>query len=101
MRIIAKSTLRNFWKIYPESEQPLRDWYIITKQQEWSTPNEIKNIFGNASILGNNRVIFNIKGNDFRLITEVDYEIKFVFILWIGTHVEYDKIDAKKITYEP
>lgn len=101
MRIIAKSTLRTFWEIYPESEQPLKDWYATVKQAEWNIPNEVKNIFGNASILGNNRIIFNIKGNDFRLVTEIDYEMKFIFILWIGTHNEYDKIDAKTITYEP
>ena len=100
MRIIAKSTLRTFWEAYPEAEQPLRDWYAITKQAEWNTPNEVKNMFGNASLVGNNRIIFNIKGNDFRLITEIDYEMQFVFILWVGTHSEYDKVEAKTITYE-
>lgn len=97
MRIIAKSTLRTFWEAYPEAEQPLQDWYSIAKYADWITPNEVKATFGNASLVGNNRVIFNIKGNDFRLIT---YEMRFIFILWVGTHSEYDKIDAKTITYE-
>lgn len=100
MRIIAKSTLRNFWEVHNDAEQPLKDWYFLVKQTDWESPNEVKETFGNASLIGNNRVIFNIKGNDFRLVTEIDYELKFIFILWVGTHKDYDKIDTKNIKYE-
>ncbi len=99
MRIIAKATIRNFWLIYPKAEFPLLDWYNEVKQAIWKSPNDVKKIYGNASIVANNRVVFNIKGNDFRLVTEIDYEFELVFIIWIGTHKQYDKIDVKTIEY--
>ena len=99
MRIIAKSTLRDFWILHPTSEFPLLDWYNTVKQVIWETPNDVKKTYGNASIVANDRVVFNIKGNDFRLITELDYEFQLVFIIWIGTHKNYDKIDVTKIEY--
>ena len=99
MRIIAKSTIRDFWLSNPLAEFPLLDWYNTTKKVTWTSPNDVKKTFGNASIVANNRVVFNIKGNDFRLVTEIDYEYQFVFIIWIGTHKEYDKIDVTTIEY--
>ena len=99
MRIIAKSTIRNFWLIQPKAEFPLLDWYNITKQAVSKSPNDVKKTYGNASIVANNRVVFNIKGNDFRLVTEIDYEFELIFIIWIGTHKEYDKIDVTTIEY--
>ena len=99
MRIIAKSTLRDFWILHPTSEFPLLDWYNTVKQVIWESPNDVKKTYGNASIVANDRVVFNIKGNDFRLVTELDYEFQLVFIIWIGTHKEYDKIDVTKIEY--
>ena len=100
MRIIAKSTIRNFWIVHPQSEFPLLDWYSTVKQVSWQSPNEVKQTYGNASIVANNRVVFNIKGNDYRLVTEIDYDYQLVFIIWIGTHKEYDKIDVTTIEYD-
>ena len=99
MRIIAKSTLKKYWEDNPNSESSLLDWLEIVNDCEWESPNEVKSTFGNASLVGDNRVIFNIKGNDYRLITKIDYVNKIVFTLWIGTHAEYDKINAKTIEY--
>ena len=81
MRIIAKSTIRNFWLIQPKAEFPLLDWYNVTKQAVWKSPNDVKKTYGNASIIANNRVVFNIKGNNFRLVTEIDYKYQLVFII--------------------
>ena len=86
MRIISKGTLRDFWLLNPPSEFPLLDWYNTVKQCRWNTPNDVKQIYGNASIVANDRVVFNIKGNDYRLVTEIDYAYQLVFIIWIGTH---------------
>jgi mRNA interferase HigB len=99
MRIIAKATIRDFWLTHSQAEFPLLDWYNITKQENWKSPNDLKKTYGNASIVANNRVVFNIKGNDFRLVTEIDYEYQLVFIIWIGTHKDYDKIDLTTIEY--
>lgn len=105
MRIIAKGTLRDFWLLNPPSEFPLLDWYNTVKQcnrigDRWNTPNDVKQTYGNASIVANNRVVFNIKANDYRLVTEIDYDFQLVFIIWIGTHKAYDKIDVTKIEYD-
>ena len=94
MRIIARSTLRNFWELYPDAEQPLKAWYDEASRAEWDSPTDIKNIYRNASIIANNRVVFNIKGNNYRLIVHVRYDIEIIFIRFIGTHKEYDNIDA-------
>ena len=99
MRIIAKSTIRDFWIANPLTEFPLLDWYNTVKKVEWQSPNEVKKTYGNTSIVSNNRVVFNIKGNDYRLITEIDYQYQFVFIIWVGTHKEYDRIDVSTIEY--
>jgi mRNA interferase HigB len=100
MRIIAKGTLRDFWLLNPPSEFPLLDWYNTVKQCKWNTPNDVKQTYGNASIVANDRVVFNIKGNDYRLVTEIDYDYQLVFIIWVGTHRAYDKIDVTKIEYD-
>ena len=99
MRIIAKSTLKKYWENNPQAESSLLEWLDIASECDWEIPNEVKSTFGNASLLGNNRVIFNIKGNDYRLITKIDYKNKIIFTVWIGTHSEYDKIQAKNIEY--
>lgn len=99
MRIIAKGTLRDYWLLNPPAEYPLLDWYDTAKKAAWKSPNEVKATYGNASIVGNSRVVFNIKGNDYRLVTEIDYTYQFVFIIWIGTHKEYDRIDVTTINY--
>ena len=97
MRIIAKRTLREFWEKYNDAEVPLRAWYDRVKIVNWQTPEDVKTSFGNASIIANNRVVFNIKGNHYRLVIYIVYKRKKIFIRFIGNHREYNKIDAKTI----
>jgi mRNA interferase HigB len=94
VRIIARSTLRNFWQQHADSEQPLKAWFHDVSRMDWQSPADIKNVYANASILPENRVVFNIKGNDYRLIVHVRYDIGIIFIRFVGTHQEYDKVDA-------
>ena len=96
-RIIAKSTLKEFWEKYPDSEQYLKTWYENAKLLNWNSPNDIKNTYVNASILKDSRVVFNIKGNSYRLIVKFNFEKQWAFIRFIGTHPEYDKINADTI----
>jgi len=99
MRIIAIKTIKEFWekKNCQDSEQSLRAWYFEAKEDNWKSPNDLKKKYGNASVIGDGRLVFNIKGNKYRLIVAVNYKMKLVFIRFIGTHQEYDKIDAKNI----
>ena len=99
MRIIAFRTLREFWERpeYSDSEISLRAWYHDAKNAEWRNSNELKQQYKNASIIGEGRVVFNIKGNMYRLVVLIDYEFQIIFIRFIGIHREYDKIDAKMI----
>ena len=99
MRVIAFKSLKQFWEnpLYSDSENGLRSWYQDAKQANWKNSNEMKSQFKNASIVGNNRVVFNIKGNKYRLIIKIEYEFQFMFIRFIGTHKQYDKIDCKTI----
>jgi mRNA interferase HigB len=96
-RIIAKSTLREFWSNHADSEQYLKTWYDTAKSAQWLTPNDVKQTYINASILKDSRVVFNIKGNSYRLIVKFNYEKQWAFIGFIGTHAEYDKVDANII----
>lgn len=96
-RIIAKSTLRKFWEKYSDSEQYLKTWYDTASHANWKSPNDIKETYTNASILKNSRVVFNIKGNSYRLVVRFNYEKQWAFIRFIGTHADYDKIDADNI----
>jgi mRNA interferase HigB len=99
VRVIAKGTLKDFWSVneYRDSEQPLKSWYQEARQANWSNHNEVKVQYVNASILRYGRVVFNIAGNKYRLVVRINYDYKFVYIRFIGTHSEYDKIDAEKI----
>jgi mRNA interferase HigB len=97
MRIIARKRLREFWLQHPDAQASLEAWYADVKQAEWKTPADIKNIYRNASIVASNRAVFNIKGNKYRLVVAVQYEYGIVYIRFIGTHPEYDKIDATTI----
>ncbi|MDP2060494.1 MAG: type II toxin-antitoxin system HigB family toxin [Flavobacteriaceae bacterium] len=96
-RIFAKSTLRKFWKSHPDSEQYLKTWYDTTMNSNWKTSNDIKQTYANASILKENRIVFNVKGNNYRLVAKFNFEKQWVFIRFIGTHSEYDKINANTI----
>ncbi|MES2426125.1 MAG: type II toxin-antitoxin system HigB family toxin [Bacteroidota bacterium] len=97
MRVIAKSTLREFWEKHNDCEQQLKSWYQEANQANWASVNEIKNEYPSASVLQNNRMVFNIKGNNYRLIVRINYAYQMMWIRFIGTHAEYDKIDANKI----
>jgi mRNA interferase HigB len=96
-RIFAKSTLRAFWEKHTDSEQYLKIWYQTAMNSDWGSPNEVKETYGSASILKDNRIVFNIKGNTYRLVVKFNFEKQLIFIRFIGTHSEYDKIDANKI----
>jgi mRNA interferase HigB len=100
MRVIAKRTLRQFWESHPrgaEARAALQVWYSTVKAADWSTPAEIKTMFGDASILKGNRVVFNLGGNKFRLIVRINYPYRIVYIRFVGTHEEYDDINAETV----
>jgi mRNA interferase HigB len=97
MRVIAIPRLRAYWQAHPQAEAPLRSWYAIARRAQWTSPTEVKAIYRNASVLPGNRVVFNIKGNDICLVVAVHYDRKIMFIRFIGSHAQYDKIDAQKI----
>jgi len=97
MRVIAKSTLREFWEKYPDCEQQLKTWYQEADSAHWNGPTDIKKDYPSASILMDNRVVFNIKGNNYRLIVRINYSYQMIWLRFVGTHAEYDKIDASKI----
>lgn len=100
MRIIATSHLKAFWEKHPDSEQPLLSWIDEAKKAKWSTPADIKAQFRNASILKSRRVVFNVKGNDYRLVVAVAYRFAAVYIKFVGTHKQYDAIDADTVETE-
>jgi mRNA interferase HigB len=97
LRVIAKKILRDFWSKHPDSEQQLKSWYKEAEDATWKSPNQIKREYPFASILEDNRIVFNIKGNKYRLIVRINYNYQMVWIRFIGTHAQYDKIDATKI----
>lgn len=97
MRIIALRALREFWERHPPAETPLRAWYADASHADWKTPADIKSAHRNASFISGNRVVFNIKGNDYRLIVAVRYAQGLMFIRFVGTHADYDRIDAADI----
>ena len=97
MRIIAKKMLREFWEIHPDAEQALRTWHTKTKQANWESTSDVKKDYRNASFVANNRVIFNIKGKQYRLVVAINYPYQIVYIRFVGTHNEYDKIDTTTI----
>lgn len=98
MRIIAKRTLQNFWERFPSAKQQLLSWYQIFDKNNFQNSNEIRLLFGSADFVGNNKVVFNICGNHFRLIVKINYETQIVYILFVGTHKEYDDLkDIKNL----
>ena len=97
MRIISRSTLREFWEKHPDAEGSLRAWYANVKRAKWRTPSDIKAIYRNASFIENNRVVFNIKGNSYRLVTAIDYQYGIVYVRFVGTHQAYNRINAATI----
>jgi len=97
MRIIARSTLREFWGKHRDSEAALRAWYTEAENADWSSPNDIRTRYRSADILPGDRVVFDIKGNSYRLVVVVKYRFKTLYIRFVGTHAEYDRINAETI----
>jgi mRNA interferase HigB len=97
MRVIALKALREFWERHPDAEQPLQAWYHDVKKADWKTPTDIKMVYRNASFVANNRVVFNIKGNRYRIVVAIQYQHNIVYIRFVGTHQEYDRIDAATV----
>ena len=94
MRIISRKTLKEFWEKHPDAKQPLLAWHADVKHAIWRFPSDIKKDYPHASFLANNRVVFNIKGNTYRLVAAVQYDFAIVYIRFVGTHRQYDRIDA-------
>ena len=97
LRVIARKILREFWAKHSDCEQQLKAWYQEASKAEWKNTKLIKSEYPSASFLADNRVVFNIKGNHYRLIVKINYDYQMVWIRFIGTHAQYDKIDATKI----
>ena len=97
MKVFAKKILREFWERQTDSEEQLKTWYKEASKAVWTSSNDIKSEYPRASILKSGRVVFNICGNNYRLIVQINYSRGWVFIRFIGHHVEYDKVDANKI----
>ena len=100
MRVIAKKSLRIFWEKHPQSEQQLWAWHKEMEEGKWTNDNELKLQYANASIINTKRVVFNIHGNSYRLVADFEYKLQIIFIVWIGTHKEYDRLSIKNIHYE-
>jgi mRNA interferase HigB len=99
MRVIAKSSLKKFWERpgCAEARGPLRSWYEEALMAKWRTPQDIKDQYGSASICGNNRVVFNVGGNKYRLVVEVQYQAGIVWVKFVGTHAQYDRVDVETV----
>ena len=97
VRIITKRTLKSFWEIHNDCEQSLLSWYKVAKKLNWTNSNEVKAQFGSCKIVGSDRIVFKIKGNKYQLIVKVTFVNQIMWIRFIGTHNDYDKIDAKTI----
>jgi mRNA interferase HigB len=99
MRVIAVKTLAEYWEEFPMAKQSLLAWYEEVEIEGWNNPNELKAQYCNASIINEKRVVFNIHGKRYRLVVDIEYRLKLIFVVWFGTHNEYDKIDVKKLNY--
>lgn len=97
MKIFSRGTLRDFWQIHNDCEYQLKTWYRETEKANWNSINELKKEYPNASILKENRIVFNIKGNKYRLIVKFNFEYQLAWVCFIGTHANYDKINANEI----
>lgn len=97
MRIISFAAIRNFIAKHADADVALKDWYKKTEKSDWSSLSDVKDTFNSADYVGNDRYVFNIKGNNYRLVAMILFAAKKVFIRWIGTHKEYDKKDCSKL----
>ena len=97
MRIISKRPLRECWERHPDSEKPLKAWFQEVKNADWDIPAKLKEKFASASFVGNNRVVFNIKGNKYRIVVSIDFRGRVVYVRFVGTHEEYNAINASEV----
>jgi len=97
--VLTKRRLKEFQNEYPEAKKSIEAWTAEVQKADWNSHNELKEQFGSASIINNLRVVFNIKGNKYRLVVDILYKNKFVYVVWFGTHKQYDKIDVNALTY--
>jgi mRNA interferase HigB len=97
MQVVSKRTLRLFWEKHPQAETPLRTWHAVVEKARWAGPQDVREQFGSVDFVSDNRAIFNIGGNRFRLVAHVSYEFKAVLVKFVGTHAEYDEIDAATV----
>ena len=97
MRIIARRTLREFWELNDDAEEPLKAWFQEAKRADWANPHQIKAMYRSASVIGDNRIVFNIAGNKYRLVVKFNYPYRIGYIRFIGTHAEYDRIDVEEM----
>lgn len=97
MRVFTERTLREYWERHTAAAPSLRAWLKNTEQANWDTPQQVKTDYPSASIISNNRVVFNIKGNDYRLVVQINYSTSRVYVRFIGTHAEYDRINAAEV----
>jgi mRNA interferase HigB len=100
MQVIARRTLRQFWDRHPQAEGPLRAWFAIVSKARWRAPHEVKRQFGaNVDFVGDNRAIFDLAGNKYRLVAHISYPFGRVLVKFVGTHAEYDRIDPEAVTW--
>lgn len=97
MRIISRKVIKEFWETNPTAKSSLEAWFTEARKADWKTPHDIKEKYGSASILKDGRVVFNICGNDFRLVVWVNYEFSTIYVRFVGTHAQYDEINAQTI----
>ena len=97
MRVLTKRTLREFWERHREAEQPLRAWYQEVRQADWDTTAKVKARYPSASIVAGNRVVFNVKGNAYRLVAKINYRYRTVYVRFVGTHAEYDALNVEEV----
>lgn len=97
MRIIARNTVADYWRRHRETERPLRDWLSVARRADWLSMADVKAVFAKASIINHERVVFDICGGNYRLVVAIKFSAQIVFIKFIGTHAEYDRIDAATV----
>ena len=97
MHVISLKPLRRFWTQHPDAEEYLKTWHRKAEQSNWENPQQVKVDYPNASIIGGDRVIFNVRGNNYRLVVHIRYQAREVYVRFIGTHAEYDRINAREV----
>ena len=98
MQVIAISTLKAFWRKHPQAQRPLENWSLLVRSANWRSPQDAKDLFGTVvDVIGDDRLVFDVAGNTFRLIVHVAYPFRRVLIKFVGTHAEYDRVDAETV----